>query len=370
MRDYYDILGVSKGSSQDDIKKAFRKKAHELHPDKGGDEKAFKEVNEAYQVIGDEKKRRTYDQFGHAAFQQGGSPFAGATGDRQGSGFDGFGGGGFDGVNINFDDLGDLGEVFGNMFGFGGGRSAGGKRTRGRDVETTTTISFMESYRGLQKEIQLRMKTACETCKGSGAAEGAKTITCTACNGQGRVMRAQQTPFGVFQTAATCVSCHGMGKKPEKECSACSGTGVKDQIIQLAVSIPAGISDGETIKVAGRGEAAAYGGGSGDLYIHVRVGQDPKFRREGNDIYSEAMATFSVFALGGEMAVETVEGSEKVHIDAGTSSGTTLKLKGKGFPYLHGHGKGDQYVTVIPEIPKKLSKEQKKMLEDLRGVGI
>ena len=365
MRDYYDILGVSKNATQDEIKKAFRKKAHELHPDKGGDEKAFKEVNEAYQAIGDEKKRQAYDLFGHAAFQQGGPGFGGA-----GQGFGGFGGAGFDGMNINFEDLGDLGDVIGNMFGFGGARSAGGKRARGKDVETTATISFMDSYHGVQKEIQLRLHTVCETCEGSGAEKGSQILTCPVCNGQGRVMRAQQTPFGVFQSATTCASCHGSGKKPEKECASCHGTSVKDGVQRLSVDIPAGISDTETIKIVGKGEAAPYGGVTGDLYVHVRVSQHPKFRREGNDIFSESVAPYSVFVLGGHVAAETVDGEERIRIESGTPSGSTLKLKGKGFPYIHGHGKGDHYVSIVPDVPKHLTKEQKNATEHLKDAGL
>lgn len=365
MRDYYDILGVSKSATQDDIKKAFRKKAHELHPDKGGDEKAFKEVNEAYQALGDEKKRQAYDQFGHAAFQQGGAGFGGQ------GGFGGFGGqSGFEGMNINFDDLGDLGDVIGNMFGFGGGRSAGGKRGRGKDVETTVTISFFEAYHGVEKEIQLRLHTMCDVCAGSGAEKGSKVLSCTTCNGQGRVMRAQQTPFGVFQSATTCSACHGSGKKPEKECTLCHGTGVKDGVQRLSVAIPAGINDTETMKVIGKGEAAPYGGVSGDLYVHIRVTQHPKFRREGNDIYSDVVAPFSVFALGGHVTIQTVEGDEQIKIEAGTPSGSTLKLKGKGFPYIHGHGKGDQYATITPDVPKHLTKEQKNAVEQSRDLGL
>jgi molecular chaperone DnaJ len=357
-RDYYDILGVQKGASQDDIKKAFRKKAHELHPDKGGDASAFKEVNEAYQVLGDSKKRATYDQFGHAAFQGGAGP----------SGAGGFGG--FNGMNINFDDLGDLGDVLGNMFGFGGGRSSGGRASRGADKEIAINLSFLESFTGITKQVSLRMRVACPSCHGSGAESGSNVIACSTCHGQGRVMRVQQTPFGAFQTAATCSACHGQGKVPEKPCRACSGEGsvAKDQMISL--SIPAGISDGETLKISGSGEAGLRGASAGDLYVHLRVSKDSRFVREGNDVLSEVFAPYSVCALGGTIAIDVVGGSSDLAIPGGTQSGTVLKMKGKGFPFLHGHGRGDHLVTVYPDVPVRPSREQKKILEDLKGLGL
>lgn len=355
-RDYYEILGIPKGASQDDIKKAFRKKAHESHPDKGGDEKIFKEINEAYQVLGDPKKRSTYDQFGHAAFQQG----AGA------GGFGGFGGfgQGFSGVNINMDDLGDLGDVIGSMFGFGG-RAGGRGARRGRDIEVRMDISFDEAFRGTEKQAQIRMQAVCSECEGSGCAKGSNKITCTACKGQGRVTRVQQTPFGAFQSSSTCETCRGSGSTPERPCTACNGIGVRTETRTIPFRIPAGINDGETIKIPGSGEAPAYGGQSGDLYVHIRVSAHPDFLRKGNDVFSSAFLPMTPFFLGGEVEIRTMEGPVSLKIPAGTQSGTVFKLRGKGFPYLHGHGRGDHSVTVYPDIPKKLTREQKKLIEEL-----
>jgi molecular chaperone DnaJ len=365
MSNYYDILGVSKSASQDEIKKAFRKKAHELHPDKGGDEKAFKEVNTAYQVLGDEAKRKTYDQFGHNAYQQN----AGYGG--QGQGFGGFGGQGFDGVNINFDDLGDLGDVIGNMFGFGGReRSGGGKTARGRDVETTVTIDFMEAFKGVQKEMKLRMNVACHACGGSGAEKGSKRISCSTCHGQGRVSRVQQTPFGAFQTAVPCSVCEGVGTIPEKICGVCKGKGIVVDESPIQISIPEGIDDGETIRVNGMGETAPYGGSRGDLYVHIRVQVDSRFEREGNNTRSSVNIPVSCFMLGGSVTIQTVDGSVELNVPAGTASGTEFKLKGKGFSSLHGHGRGDHYAILSPEIPKKLSREQRDLLEQLKKEGM
>ncbi len=356
-RDYYEILGVPKGASEDDLKKAFRKKAHELHPDKGGDEKAFKEVNEAYQVLGDAKKRAAYDQFGHAAFQQGGA----------GAGPQGFGG-----FNVNFEDMGDLGDLFGNMFGFGGagGTSRGGQRRRGNDVEVRVEITFMEAVRGTEKTVSYRALTACEACGGSGAEKGSKTVSCPACKGSGRVTRLQQTILGSFQTVAACEKCRGTGSVPERTCPSCHGNGVIGANRTFSVSIPAGIDDGESIRVSGSGEAAPHGGAAGDLYVHVRVKVDSRFTREGNDVVSEAYAPMSAFALGGKIDVETVDGPVELKVPAGTDAGTVFRLRGKGIPYLRSHSRGDHLVTLKPEIPKKLSREQRKLLEGLSGMGL
>lgn len=360
-RDYYDVLGLQRGADQDEIKRAFRKKAHELHPDKGGDEKSFKEVNEAYQVLGDPKKKTTYDQFGHAAFQGAG---AGA------GGFGGFGGFNQQGVNINFDDLGDLGDVLGNMFGFGGGRSGRKRQKRGRDVETTVNIDFFEAFHGVNKEIPLRIQSTCESCNGSGAKEGSKIITCSDCKGQGTVVRAQRTPFGTFQHSTVCTVCHGEGSRPEFICSLCSGNGVSVQTKTIQIQIPAGIDDGETVRISGSGEVAPHGGVAGDLYVHVRVTKHPKFVRQGNEILSDAYVPMTSFALGGKIDIDTVEGKVELKVPSGTQSGTVFKLRGKGFPYLHGRGKGDHLVTLYPDIPTKLTKEQKNILDDLSEKGL
>ncbi|MEN9558236.1 MAG: hypothetical protein RL141_605 [Candidatus Parcubacteria bacterium] len=356
-RDYYDILGVAKSASPDEIKKAFRKKAHELHPDKGGDAEAFKQLNEAYQVVGDAQKRATYDQFGHAAFQQGGMP-------PGGGGFGGFGGG----VNINMDDLGEFGDVLGSMFGFGGGRS--GKRSRGRDLETTVRIAFEESVSGIVKPVTIRTLGTCGACKGSGAAEGSSPVTCKTCAGQGRVVRQQRTPLGVIQTAAACHACHGRGSAPEKKCLTCDGTGVHAENRTLEVQIPAGISDGETMRLQGQGEAAPYGAGTGDLFVNVRVSVHPRLQRHGDDIHSEESVPLSTMLLGGMVDIETAHGRGELRIPAGSRSGSIFRLRHQGMPSVHGRGKGDHLVTVMPDIPEKLSKAQKKLVEEMQKEGL
>ena len=359
-QDYYDVLGVGKTASADDIKKAYRKKAHELHPDKqGGDAEAFKRVNEAYQVLGDAQKRATYDQFGHAAFQNGGMP---------GGGFGGFGGGfGGQQVNINMDDLGDLGDMFGDMFGFGGARRGGTKRSRGRDLEATVDIAFMDAVTGTVKPLEIRALATCDTCSGEG---GSGSKQCTACNGQGRVTRQQRTPLGVIQTAAMCQECHGRGTVPEQKCITCDGTGVHAQNKTLNVQIPAGIATGETIRLTGQGEAAPYGGTTGDLYIHVRVAAHARLRRNGSDIVSEEHVPLSMLLLGGTVTVETVQGTGDLKIPAGTAAGTTFRLRNHGMPSLHNRSKGDHLITVMPEIPTKLSREQKKAAETMKEAGL
>ncbi|OGL78202.1 molecular chaperone DnaJ [Candidatus Uhrbacteria bacterium RIFCSPHIGHO2_12_FULL_60_25] len=352
-QDYYDVLGVQRGASQDDIKKAFRKKAHELHPDKGGDANAFKRVNEAYQVLGDEKKRATYDRFGHAAFQGGGGP----------SGF-----GGFDMNGINMDDLGDLGDVIGSMFGFGGGGRS--RAHRGRDAETTVTVSFLDAVKGTRQSVATRLQARCAHCQGKGAEPGSKTATCSQCRGAGKYAQTQRTPFGMIQSVVTCSACHGSGSVPEKTCRTCHGTGVYVETRTLDVEIPAGIGDGETIKLTGQGEAAPHQGTSGDLYVHVRVGSHQRFRREGNDVMSDEAAPLTAFLLGGVVAVETVDGRADLSVPPGTRPGTVFKLRGQGIQFLRSRGRGDHLVTLHADMPKKLTREQKKLIDDLKGLGL
>lgn len=358
-RDYYTILGVSKNAGQDEIKKAFRKKAHELHPDKGGDAEAFKAVNEAYQALGDEKKRAAYDRFGHAAFQ-------GANAPSTGAGFSGFGFQDFDLRDLG--DLGDLGDVLGGMFGFGHG--ARSRARPGRDLETTVSVSFMEAVKGVVKDLSLRALARCERCSGSGAEPGAKTNVCSACRGSGQVVRAQRTPFGVIQTSASCETCRGAGSIPSERCGVCSGSGVRAETRSLKIEIPAGIGDGETVKLAAQGEAAPLGGGIGDLYVHVRVAAHPKFRRSNNDISSEEYAPLSAFLLGATVSIETVDGPGELRVPAGTAAGTIFKLRGRGIPFLRGRGRGDHLVTLAPDVPRKLTREQKKLIDELQRLGL
>lgn len=354
-KDYYDILGVPRTASADDIKKAFRKKAHELHPDKGGDEKSFKEVNEAFQVLGDAKKRSAYDTFGHAAFSGG-------------SGAQGYGGfGGFEGMNINMEDLGDLGDVIGSMFGFGGGGAS--RRRRGKDIETRVDIDFLDSVRGITKPITLRVLSACADCKGTGAA-GSKTKTCGLCGGKGQVQQAQRTPFGVFQSVINCTVCGGSGVVPEVACKVCGGAGVTALNKTLNVRIPPGIADGESLRLEGEGEVAERGGKAGDLYVHVRVRAHDHFRREGNDVVSVEHVPTSLLFLGGTADIRTVDGAGTLAIPPGTQPGTVFKLRGRGMPYLHSRSRGDHLVTVMPVVSKKLTREQKRLLEELRDAGL
>lgn len=363
-KDYYQILGVDKNASEADIKKAFRKKAHELHPDKkGGDEKSFKDVNEAYGVLGDKDRRAKYDQFGSAAFENGGfNPGAG-----------GFGGGfgGFDfnnaGFNMNVEDFGDLGDILGGMFGFGG---RGGRGKRGRDLELEIDLDFKEAVFGTEKEVAIYTNAECETCKGKGAAPDAKIEKCAKCDGRGKVNVQQRTMLGVINTIATCPDCHGKGEKADKACQICQGSGIQKKERKLNINIPAGMSNGEALKLGGQGDFPGVGGRAGDLYIRVKVRPHAQFTRDDHNILSTVNVPFTIMALGGKIDVETVDGSVVLKIPAGTEAKSTFKLRGKGVPYMSGYGRGDHMVTVMPEVPKKLSRDQKKLLEQLQNEGL
>lgn len=361
-KDYYAILGVSKSASQDEIKKAFRKKAHEFHPDKASDEDAqkneakFKEVNEAYQVLSNAEKRQQYDQYGQTfedAQRQGGGGFGG---------FGGFGQGG--NVNINMEDLEDLfGGVFGGG-GFGGRRGGGSRRNRGADIQVETTISLENAVNGLEQSLQLHKTIKCSDCDGSGAKDK-KLKTCSECQGSGQVVSVQNTILGSFQSARTCPKCSGRGQQPETDCKQCRGTGLQKDTVSVKVAIPPGINDGETIRLSGQGEAGRTGGTSGDLYVTVRVEKDKRFERQGDDLYSELKVSFSDAALGTEKEVETIDGKVMLTIPAGIQSGTILKMKGKGVPHLNRHGEGDRLVEIIVETPTRLSRAQRKIFEEL-----
>ncbi|WKZ29462.1 MAG: molecular chaperone DnaJ [Patescibacteria group bacterium] len=349
-KDYYQILGISKGASEDEIKKAFRVLAHKYHPDKeGGDEAKFKEINEAYQVLGDAKKRAQYDQFGSA-----------------GPGFGGFGQGGFQGANF---DMGDLGEMFGDMFGFGGGRG-GRRQARGGDIEVNVTISFSEAAFGAEKTLELYKPVACSACSGTGIPPGSKMITCKTCSGQGRVRQMQRTILGSFEAVATCGACRGAGNIPEKECKDCGGAGVKREKTSMTVKIPAGIDHGETIRVQGGGEAGPHGAPSGNLYLHIRIQPDTRFERDGFDVYSNLEIGFADAALGTEKEIETLDGSLTVKIPAGVQAGEEIRLKHRGITRLQASGRGDHYVRVRIRTPRHLSRKSKQLLEELRDEGV
>ncbi|MGH7197098.1 MAG: molecular chaperone DnaJ [Candidatus Saccharimonadales bacterium] len=347
-RDYYEILGVGKNASADEIKKAFRRLAVKHHPDKeGGDETKFKEINEAYEVLKDPSKRQRYDQFGHAG--------VGGNGAGPGGyGFEGFGG---QNANFDFGDMG-LGDIFGSFF---GGQQR--ERTRrGQDIAVELTLTFEEAVFGVEKELALNLEDACSHCKGSGAEPGHGTKTCPTCQGTGQMTRVMNTIFGQIQQTATCETCKGSGKVPEKTCSVCKGRGTERQRQTFSLKVPAGIDDGATIRLHGRGEAI-QGGEKGDLYVNVRVKPHKKFTREGDLILSTEHVDIVTAALGGELEVDTVDGPLIMKIPAGTQSGTDFKLANHGVPRLRSSTRGDQIVTVQVETPTKLTKKQKEILQ-------
>ena len=352
-RDYYEVLGVSKNASEDEIKKAYRQKAKQYHPDLHPNDKEceakFKEAGEAYEVLSDSQKRARYDQFGHAGVDPSAAGGAGAYG---GSG--GFGGG------FDFGDLGDIFEDF-----FGGARS---QRTnpnaprRGNDLRAALTIDFMESCKGTQKEVSVSVMETCGECGGNGCAKGSSPITCGECGGTGQVRVQQRTPFGVMTSTRTCSRCNGTGKLIKNPCSKCSGSGRVRKSKKLMVDIPAGIDDGQTIAIRGKGDAGLNGGPAGDLNITVSVRPDPIFKRRGYDIWVEIPVTFAQAVLGDEITVPTIDGKVKYNLAEGTQPNTVFRLKGKGVQQLNARGRGDQYVEVSLEVPKNLSKQEKETL--------
>lgn len=352
-RDYYEVLGVGKGASDDEIKKAFRQAAIKYHPDKqGGDEAKFKEVNEAYEVLKDPGKRQRYDQFGHAG--------VGGASSGGGNPFGGFGGAGGQNINFDFGDLG-LGDIFSSFF---GGQQAGQQRgpARGRDVEASVEVSFENAVFGTQADVHLNIDDVCEHCKGTTAEPGFELKTCETCKGSGQVVRAMQTIFGNIQQAAVCPTCKGRGKIPEKACTVCHGKGTQRRSQTITLQVPAGIDDGTTVRLREHGEAIASGP-KGDLYVHVRVRPHKKFTREGDLILSAEHLGMVEAALGTEIDVDTVDGPVRMKIPAGTQSGTDFKLSGHGVPHLRGGGRGAHIVTVVVETPKNLTKEQHTLLE-------
>ena len=354
-RDYYEVLGVDKNISDDELKKAYRKKAKLYHPDlHPGDaeaEKNFKEVNEAYEVLSDKDKRSRYDQFGHAGVDPNFNP----------GGAGGFGGG-FGGF-----DFGDLGDIFGSMFGggFGGGsRSNPNAPRRGSDLEQSVTISFEEAAKGCKKTIKITRIEKCENCGGSGAKKGTSPVSCGACGGRGKVNVTQRTPFGVVQTQTACDKCGGKGKIISDPCEVCSGKGLIRKTTEKTVDIPAGIDDGQAFRLSGEGNCGLNGGPNGNLIVYVNIRPHPIFERQGYDVYCEIPVTFVQAALGAEITVPTLEGKVKLNIHEGTQAGDMFKLRDKGIKRLNYSGKGDQYVKIAVEIPKELSKEQKQILKD------
>ncbi len=355
-RDYYEVLGVAKGASADEIKKAFRRMAVEHHPDRGGDEAKFKELNEAYEVLKDDKKRQRYDQFGHAG--------VGGNGGAGGNPFGGFGGGGQE-VHFDFGDLG-LGDIFGSFF--GGNAGGGGQQhsRRGRDVEAQVEVSFEQAIFGTEVDLNLSLQDNCEHCKGSTVEPGHELKTCETCKGSGQTVRMTQTIFGNIQQATVCNTCRGRGKIPEKVCSVCNGKGTQNKKQEIGLKIPAGIDDGAIIRLREHGEAIANGP-KGDLYVNVRVRSHKKFTREGDLILSEEHLDMIDATLGTEVEVDTVDGPVRMKVPAGTQSGTDFKLSGHGVPHIKSESRGSHIVTVIVDTPTKLSKEQRELLEQFHG---
>ena len=376
-RDYYEVLGVSRGASEDEIKKAYKKMARKYHPDLNpGDktaEEKFKEVNEAYEVLSDADKKARYDQYGHAGVD----PNFGAGG--FGGGFDGsfdfgdlgdifgsfFGGGFGGGVDGGFD-FGDLGDIFGSFFGggFGGGRRTNPNAPqRGESIRMSIAISFEEAAFGCEKAVTVERYETCDTCHGNGCAPGTSPEVCPDCHGTGTVQVRRQTPMGVFATSSPCPKCGGKGRIIHQPCKDCRGSGMVRKKKTIQASIPAGIDNGQTISIRGQGNAGKNGGPAGDLLITITVRPHELFRREGTSVLCEAPITFTQAVLGAELEIPTIDGKVKYTLPEGTQSGTTFRLKGKGIPSINGRGRGDQYVTVYIETPKNLNKEQKEALK-------
>lgn len=350
-RDYYEVLGVTKDASEDEIKKAFKKKAREFHPDLHPDdpecEEKFKEINEAYEVLSNPEKKQRYDQFGHAGVD----PSYGGSADM----------GGFGG----FADMSDILENIFGGFGFGGGsnRSSANAPKRGSDLQQSVSISFMDACNGKKQEIKVNRMCVCDSCKGSGSDSGTSAEICPDCQGRGSVKTTQRTPFGAISSTKACPHCNGKGKIIKNPCSKCRGLGRIRVQKNVSIDIPAGIDDGQTIRLGGQGDCGINGGPSGDLMLSVSVKSHPLFKREGYDIHCDIPVTYMEAVLGSEITVPTIDGDVKYNISEGTQTGTVFRLKGKGVKKLNRTERGNQYVKVYVEVPKNLSKKQKDLLK-------
>jgi len=369
-KDYYEILDVSKNATDEEIKKAYRKLANKYHPDKaGGDEKKFKEINEAYQILSDKQKRAQYDRFG-SAFEQAGA----------GAGFGGFDFSGFsdmfergqEGFRFEFgEDAGGFGDMFSDLFGDKGGRR---KREKGDDVSIDADITLEEVLTGVEKEINIYVSSVCSKCKGSGAEPGSRIKNCDTCKGAGQIKKERRTVFGIFAQVETCSDCQGQGSRPEKNCAKCGGDGKTKESKAIKLKIPSGISDGQTIRLSGQGEAgfrpASGKSTPGDLYITVHIKPHPWFERKNDDIYCHLGINFSQAALGDKVEIPTLQGKVKLKISAGIQSGEIIKLKDKGIPHLQGRGRGSMFVVVQIKTPEKITDRQKQILEELKREGL
>ncbi len=354
-RDYYEVLGVDRGADDASIKKAYRQLAKKYHPDMNpGDEEAekkFKEASEAYAVLSDPEKRRQYDQFGHAAFEGGGA-----------GGFSGFDFGGAD-----FSDI--FGDIFGDFFG-GGSRSSRGSNgpMKGANLRTSVRISFSEAVFGVEKELDLNLKDTCKTCNGTGAKPGTSPETCRRCGGRGQVVTQHQTPFGTIRNSQVCPDCNGTGKTIKDKCPDCHGTGYISGRKKIQVSIPAGIDNGQSVRIRDKGEPGVNGGPRGDLLVEVVVDRHPIFQRQDMNIFSTVPMSFAVAALGGEILIDTVDGKVVYDVKAGTQTDTRVRLRGKGVPSLRNKEvRGDHYVTLVVQVPDKLSNEARDLLRQFDG---
>ena len=352
-RDYYEVMGVPKNASEEEIKKAYRKLAKQYHPDLHPGDKAaeakFKEINEAYEVLSDKEKKARYDQFGHAGVDPN---FGGAPGASP------------------FDADFDLGDIFNSFFGGFGGTSRQANPNaprRGSDAEAVLNISFEEAAKGCQKTISYDKVEPCHVCGGSGAEHGTQAKTCPQCHGTGQVRISQRTPFGMVQTARTCDHCHGTGKVIEKPCHECGGSGRVRRQKTIEITVPAGIDDNQVLNVSGQGSAGVNGGPSGDLHVYINVRPHPIFERRGNDVWCEMPITFTQASLGADVTVPTLDGAVSYHVHEGTQPGDVFKLRGKGIPSIGGRARGDQYVQMTIEVPKNLSQRQRDILQDFES---
>ncbi|MBI3442917.1 MAG: molecular chaperone DnaJ [Candidatus Sungbacteria bacterium] len=366
-KDYYKMLGIARNSSKDEIKKAYRKLAHQYHPDKGGDEARFKEISEAYQILSDDQKRSQYDQFG-SVFEA-----AGRGGDQHSGGFQWPGG-----FRVDFGEQGpngggdfDFSDIFEDFLGmgFGGGGRARTHERKGKDIQIDLEIPFEESILSVKKDIELGKLSRCTRCNGSGGEPGSKTKTCATCQGKGNVQKNQRTFLGSFTQVSTCPECLGAGTRPETVCQQCRGKGVEQRVEQLEIFVPRGIRDGEILKITGKGEASLAGGVAGDLYAHVHVLPHKVFRRQGEDIIMQLPIKLSQAILGDSVEVHAIDGAIKLKVPEGTQAGDILKVRGKGAYHPSSYGRGDLLVEVKVEVPRKASRKVKGLAEDLKKEG-